>query len=286
MSQQQQQLESLDTLKAEMDASPSAPSAMGDTTEGYYEVRHAVSGDQIADSYDPEREVDAIVLPGQRFGAADRSYGPGEVFKVTMGEVAAHPQALRLHSEHLIEQARAKALAPKVQEAEEKREALRRMHADQFNSSLPREQQQKLEQLRQDHAAREGHQERRLREETAVAAVAAQESLISQRKQHWAAAVSGLDEEAAAQLRPIIDAEFARHQQQLERLRAAVAAVRQPPARPTGAAAGPGASPAAPPAGGGRPVRERLRELQELMQDGLITPEIFDARQREIVRDL
>lgn len=257
--------------------------------DGGYEVRHAAEGETLA-TQDLTQEVEAIVLPGARYAAPDRVYTAGERLAVPLGEVVLHPAALQTLPEWQVAQARAQRLAPKLEEGQRKREGLQAMYRDQFEAGLPQDRQEALRKLREDHAGRVVAQEARLGQEEARLKLREAEERLAERAGHWSRVLEGMSAEEAQALRTVwekekagLDAAVASARAEIEKRRPAAPATKPaaPPVAPAAAVAVPGSHAAAV-----RSVRERLAELQLLMQDGLITPEICEARQREIVRDL
>lgn len=85
--------------------------------------------------------VDVVVRPGNCWRTPEREFRPGEAFKVTLRELAAHPSALQSHGAHLAEVARNAMLAPAQQAARERVEATRAAEARKLDTTLlPKEQ--------------------------------------------------------------------------------------------------------------------------------------------------
>ena len=75
---------------------------------------------------DLQQLVNVVVRPGNRWKTPDREYLPGDLFQVTLGELASSPLALQSEASWQAELARQKMLAPQQQAAQERAESVRR----------------------------------------------------------------------------------------------------------------------------------------------------------------
>lgn len=255
-----------------------------------YEVRHAAGPDGITDTWDPARPVEVVVVGG-RYVTEKETFEEGSRISVPLGEILPANGRLQIAAEYDLAQEKARQLAPKISAAAQRRLAEEARQREQFEQSLTPEQQKTLETTRASWLAKQ----KKTQPPPAVVSppapaaapahpdLPARIALLDRRIKSLLYAAQhgqpGVEEDIDAAIKQVSAAKAVELQKERDALAAQLPPRVIPPPAPLPKSLVPASVQKS-------TVRERLQELQELMQEGLISPEIYNERQAQIVRDL
>lgn len=252
-----------------------------------YEVRHAAGPDGITDTWDPARPVEVVVVGG-RYVTESATFDEGARIAVTLGDILPANGRLQIAAEYDLAQEKARQLAPKITAANQRRLAEEARQREQFEQSLTPEQQRTLETIRAAWLAKQKKTAPSAAAQTPAASpgldLTVRLAKLDQRIKLLLHAAEHGQPGTEEDINQTIKAASAAKAAELQKERAELAAQLPPRVIPPPAAL-PKPGPAAA-ASARLSVRQRLQELQDLMQEGLITPEVYNERQAQIASEL